>query len=136
MEEALARFGHKENTLSFTTLKIQSPDGCGVAVAKVDPPAFILRDLRGKSHTDPAFLDAVFHGSDAAYVCGVGKNTPRVALEAIPLGEEVVAAMVAYFADQSAVNFGYLVKVWREDDEFPAIRHHGLELIHALPGDP
>ena len=69
-------------------------------------------------------------------VSGMSQHAPRLILELVPLLEEVVPAMVTDPADQFSVgdrNFGQVGCV---NNQFPPIRQHRLQFIHALPCDP
>jgi len=136
MEEAFPRFRHMEDALVFTVCKIVGVDRGGVAVAEVDPAAFLLRYPRGERHAHARDLSPVLVGPDAVDVRRMGEDAPGVILEALPLFQEVVAAVVADLPDQPPVHLGNLAEVRRIDDELAAVRHDRLQFIHALPGDP
>src|ERR1051325_5912792 len=64
------------------------------------------------------------------------EDTPGNIFEPVPLFEEIVAAMVANGLDMVAVTDADFPEVRSVNNQFPAIREHGFELIHAFARGP
>src|SRR5262249_47411857 len=66
----------------------------------------------------------------------MGEDSPGYVLKAIPLFEEVIAAMITDAFDVVAVGNADLAQVRRVNYQFASIRQHGLKLVHAFAGGP
>ena len=97
--EVLAGVGHDKR------VRVGRPRGRvdlrRVEVVEVDRPGDVLGDAGGQRDGDPVALavDLVV-GARAAQVRGVGEVAPVEVLEAVPLLDEVVAAVVADLVDR------------------------------------
>lgn len=72
----------------------------------------------------------------ALHVSGVGENAAGHVLEAVPLLQEVVLAVIARGFDLLAVRAADLAHVGGVDHHFASIGHRRLHLVHALGRDP
>ena len=105
-----------------------------VRILEAEVLALLARNTRRERDGDPRRFDVTVDvvGARSLYVRRVRQDPQRVAPEAIPLSEEIVAAVIPDLIDHVPVNVAGLTHVRRVDDDLAAVGHRGLGLVNAL----
>ncbi len=129
-------FDHQDYFILAVPVRVQVDRG-GVHVPQVDPvEADVLGDGRRENHVDVGGLDALFEPAPPLDVRRVRQDAERDVLEPFELPGEIGEDVVADLLDPVAVGLGDFREVRAVDDQRPAGRDHGFELVHTFPGRP
>ncbi len=108
----------------------------GVKVVEVNRPDDLLGDTRREGDRDPILLALLgIPGALAAEMGGVRQVTPRLVLEAVPLAEEVVPAVIANLGDLG-MHHRHLGDVRSVNDHLATVGDDRLQLVEALGRGP
>ena len=115
--EHLTRAGYDENALALPALPIFEPNAGRIHIAEIDAPATLGGNSCRQGHPDARRLAARGRiiSSQPFHVRRVRENSPRIALELLPLRQEIVTAMIAYFINDPTVSVADLGDVGRQD---------------------
>ena len=136
MKKHFARFGNEQDAFILTVGEIFLANGCGIAVAQVDFAADLRRDAGRQRDPGPGDFLSIFERPLAIDVTAMSEHAPGEMLEAIPLFQKIIPAMIADFQKHFAVRHTNLANMRGVNDQFPAIGQHRFQLVHAFSARP
>ncbi len=130
----LAGLGHEQNAFALAVGEVCDLDALGIAITEVDGAAGVRGDLSGEGDSGAWLFLSLAESAQAEHMRGMCQNAPGMMFDFIPVGEEVVTAVVADLFDDPSVGDAELGDVRRVDDELAGIGQYGFELVPVVPG--